>query len=79
MPLPFIAQLLISLALNLVAAALMPRPPQPKPPGVDQLELPTAEEGSPLPVVFGRVLITQSNVLAGYDPSSTGVRTKGGK
>ena len=75
----FLLQIAVSIALNLIASALMPRPPQPKPPGVEQLELPTAEEGSPLPVVFGRVLITQSNVLAGYDPSTTGVRTKAGK
>ena len=80
MPIPLIVQqILVSIAISMLAAALAPRPPAPKPPGVEQLELPTADEGGPLPVIFGRMRLSQSNVIAAYHPSTRDVKTKTGK
>jgi len=54
----------VSFALSLAATLLM-RPKTPGPGGqeVAELELPMAEAGVPIPVVFGTVTITAPNVL----------------
>lgn len=59
---------LISLALNVVAYALMPKPPGPKPPAVGQQKVPQVAVGTAVPVVFGTVTIRQTFVLAAYGP-----------
>lgn len=53
---------LISLALNVVAYAIMPKPSAPKP-SVEDFKNPTASAGRPVPVVFGEVLCTGPNYL----------------
>lgn len=55
-----IAYLIIAVALSV---ALAPKPPKPKPASLDDFDVPTAEEGRPVPVVFGTVRITGANVL----------------
>lgn len=50
----------VSVALNLIFA---PRPKAPKPEEARDIELPTAEAGRPIPVVFGTLRITGLNVL----------------
>lgn len=79
MPLPVIVQqILVYIALTLVAYALTPKPRAQKPqPG--QAEIPKAQEGGPIPVVFGRCCIKESNVLATCDASTRAIRTKSGK
>lgn len=52
--------LVISIALSI---ALAPKPPKPKAATISDFQLPTAEEGRPIPVVFGTVDITGGNVL----------------
>lgn len=80
MPIPLIVQqIIVSVLLTLASAMLAPKPPAPKPPGVDQLELPTADEGGPIPVIFGRVRMSQMNVVAAYGPRTRDVKTKTGK
>jgi hypothetical protein len=63
MPLPWLAQLLIGLAISIVAYLIMPKPKQPKPPEVQDLEGPTAEAGRPVPVVFGTIRVKGLNLL----------------
>lgn len=46
-----------------VSVALAPKPPSPRPASLEDFDLPTAEEGRPVPVVFGTVRITGPNVL----------------
>lgn len=46
-----------------VSYALAPKPPQPSPPSVEDIQAPTAEEGRPLGVVFGTVWVTGPNVV----------------
>lgn len=63
MPIPFLAQILISTVLLIGAYLLAPKPKQPKLPSVDDLEEPTAEAGRPIPVVWGSVEMSGTNVI----------------
>lgn len=47
----------------IVSHALAPKPPRRKPASLDDFELPTAEEGRPIPVVFGSPLVRGLNTL----------------
>lgn len=62
-----------------MSAALAPKPPQPKPAALQDFEVPVAEEGRPIPVVFGTVTLTGANVLWYGDLSTTPIKAKGGK
>lgn len=62
----------------LISYALRPRPPTPRPAALGEFNVPTAEEGRPIPVVFGTVWITGPNVLWYGDLNSTPIK-KGGK
>lgn len=59
----FLVALLISIAIQIVAYILMPKPKPPKPEAAKDLESPSAEAGRPIPVVFGTVLVKGPNVL----------------
>lgn len=59
----FLIPLLIGLVLNIVSYLLMPKPKQPKPDEVKDLENPTAEAGRPVPVIFGTLRIKALNVI----------------
>lgn len=74
-------QLLIGLALNIVAYLIMPKPKQEQPAEVKDLEDPTAEAGRPLPVVFGSVLVKGLNVMDFGDKRTImrKLRSTGGK
>lgn len=50
-------------AINVASYLLMPKPKQPKPPAVQDLEAPTADAGRPMPVPFGTITIKSANVL----------------
>ena len=77
----FIARLVLGLALSAVSYALSPRPrvETPQAAGLDDFSLPTAEEGRPIPVVFGTVLITGPNVVWAGDLSVEPITRSGGK
>lgn len=51
---------IVAIALSI---ALAPKPPRPKAATISDFDLPTAEEGRPVPVVFGTCDITGPNVL----------------
>lgn len=70
----YIATLVISTA---VSYALAPKPEKPKPAELDDFQFPTAEEGRPIPVVFGTVRITGANVIWYGDLSSSGIKGGG--
>ena len=77
----FIARLVLGLVLSAISYALSPRPKIEKPQaaGLDDFSLPTAEEGRPIPVVFGTVLITGPNVVWAGDLNVDPIKKKGGK
>lgn len=63
----------LSVALNLIFA---PRPKAPQPDSTQDLELPTAEAGRPIPVVFGTVRIKGLNILWYGEKSSRQSKVK---
>jgi len=56
-------QLVFFVVSSFISAALAPRPPAPKPAALSDIDAPTAEEGRPIPVVFGAVLLRGPNVV----------------
>jgi hypothetical protein len=72
----YLAVLVVS---ALVASALAPKPPAPKPASLEDFDVPRAEEGRPIPVVFGTVTVTGPNVLWYGNLSSEPIRRRGGK
>jgi predicted phage tail protein len=63
MVLPFLVSLAVSLALNVVAYLIMPKPKAAKPAAAADLDAPTAEAGRPIPVIFGTLTVAGLNVL----------------
>lgn len=80
---PLLAYALTSLVTLFISAivirALTPRPEQPKPAELTDFSAPTAEEGRPIPVVFGTVRITGPNVLWYGNLQVQAITKKGGK
>jgi len=72
----YIAILVIAVV---VAVALSPKPPNARPGSLTDIDVPTAEEGRPIPVVFGRVTVTSPNVVWYGDLFYAAVTTRGGK
>lgn len=75
----FVFQLVLLVISYFVSAALAPKPPKPKPAALEDFDIPVAEQGRPVPVVFGTVLITGPNVLWYGDLRTTAITEKGGK
>jgi len=72
----YIAILLATTALSM---ALAPKPPKPKPAVLSDFDVPTAEEGRPIPVVFGTVTVKGANVIWYGDLGTKAIKKKGGK
>ena len=72
-------QLVILVIAIIAAVALQPKPPGRKPSSLEEIDIPTADEGRPIPVVYGTVVTKSPNVVwygdLGYQP----VKQKGGK
>lgn len=77
----FVIQIVIALVMAAISYALTPRPKTqaPKAAGIDDFDLPTAEEGRPIPVVFGTVLLEGPNVTWAGDLKTEPIRASGGK
>lgn len=75
----FLYQLIIMIVASYVSAALAPKPPKPKPASLTDFDVPTAEEGRPIPVVFGTVWVTGPNVIDWGDLSARPIKSSGGK
>jgi hypothetical protein len=71
--------LVMLVASTVLQIVLAPRPPKPKPAALSDFEVPTAEEGRPIPVVFGTVMIKGPNVVWYGDLRSAAIKKKGGK
>jgi uncharacterized membrane protein len=63
----------------IVSYALAPKPPSPKPAALSDFDIPTAEQGRPIPVVFGTVTVTGPNVIWYGDMEAEPIKKKGGK
>lgn len=73
----FVIQLAIVLVASVVSAALRPRPEAPKAAALGDFDAPTADDGRPIPVVFGTVWVGGANVIW-YGDMRTSPITKGG-
>lgn len=72
----YILVLIISYA---VSVALAPKPPVPEPASLEDIEAPTAEEGRPIPVVFGTVTVSSPNVVWYGDLGTSPIVSSTGK
>lgn len=70
---------IVLVASMLISYALAPKPAQPPKPTLEDFDLPTAEEGRPIPVVFGTVWVSGPNILWYGDLDTEAIRVKGGK
>jgi len=79
----FLVQLAVALALQAVGIVIgaLTRPSQEgvRPAGLSEFTIPTADEGRPIPVVFGTVLITGANVVWVGDLKTEPIKARGGK
>ena len=75
----FIIQIAIMLVSAYVSWALAPKPPAPKPASLDDFDVPKAEEGTPIGVVFGNVIIKAPTLVWWGDLSTEKIKTKSGK
>lgn len=60
---PFLIQLVIAIAVAVIAYALTPKPKTAKPPAAQDFQAPTADAGRPVPVVFGTLTVKGVNIL----------------
>ena len=58
-----ITALILSVASTILSALMQPRPLPPIAASLSDFQVPTAEEGRPVPVIFGTVLIKGANVI----------------
>jgi hypothetical protein len=58
-----IGYIVVLLVAAVLAVALAPKPQMPKPASLSDFDIPTAEQGRPIPVIFGTVTVTGPNVL----------------
>lgn len=75
----FVIQIALIIVASYVTAALAPKPKPPDPATLDDFDAPTADDGRPIPWVFGTVWIKGPNVLWYGDLQTTAIRKKGGK
>lgn len=72
-------QIAIILISSLVAAALAPKPPKPKPATLAEFDVPTADNGRELPMHFGSPDDVAANVIWYGDLSTEAIKKKSGK
>ncbi len=75
----FVYYLIVLVVSSLISYALAPKPPKPKPAALEDFDIPVAEQGRPVPVIFGTMQVTGPNVLWYGDLRTTAIKEKGGK
>lgn len=73
---PWLVALIVSVALNVVAYVITPKPKGPKPEAAQQAESPTAEAGKPMPVLFGTARLSETNVIGFWDKGTRQYQVK---
>lgn len=72
------AQILVWAVTTVIGALLAPRPPKPAAPTPGNLDVPVAESGKPIPVLFGTRVIRQANVVWYGDVKTTEIHQSSG-
>ena len=63
----------------IVAVALQPQVPGVKPPSLNDISVPTAEQGRPVAKVFGTYVVQSPNIVWYGDLGYTKIKSSGGK
>ena len=71
--------LAVSLALQVVAYILTPKPEGPKNATAGKFDVPHLPMGEEIPVVFGRVWVKDAGVIYYGNKDTKAIKTKGGK
>ena len=74
-----VVQIGIMIVSALLSYALAPKPKPPKPASITDFDVPTAQEGREIPVIFGTVWVTGPNVLWYGDLGVGAIKKKSGK
>lgn len=72
----YIAAFVAGLVLSFAAT---PKPASPKPAGSSDIDAPTAEEGKPIPVLFGTRDLNSPNIVWWGHLKTVAIKSKGGK
>ena len=72
-------QLAIMVVALILAVVLAPKPPIPKPPSLEDFDVPLAEQGVDIAWVFGEGELKGYNVVWFGDLSTAPIKVKGGK
>lgn len=73
-------QFVVGAIISIAATYLLRPKPQTQPPAAfDDIEVPVAEEGKEIPVLFGCKMLRGPNVVWYGDLKTEPIRTKGGK
>ncbi len=75
----FVVYAVIFIIAVALAIALAPGLPSQKPATLDEFQIPTAEPGRPVPVVFGTYVVKSPNVVWYGDLASEPVKSSSGK
>ncbi len=73
------AYLVLAVLAIVLAVTLQSQPPTQQPPSISELEVPTAEQGRPIPKVFGRRVVKSPNIVFYGNISYKDVKAEGGK
>ncbi|QBQ71189.1 tail assembly structural protein [Shewanella phage S0112] len=71
--------IIYAIVVIVLAFALRPKPPSPTPPSLNDLDVPTAEQGKPIPVVFGTYVVQSPNIVWYGDLGYNAIKSGGGK
>lgn len=75
-------QLAVSFLMMVISSALQSmgrqQPELPKGPEAGKLDIPSAEEGGSIPVIFGTVIVKKSNVVWYGDADTTPIKQSSG-
>ena len=69
----------LAFMIVMVAYTLTNQPTAPPPPQAGQLSIPTTAEGTPVPVTFGTVLYSQTQVMDTFGARTKSIKSRGGK
>lgn len=72
-------QIVLWIVTTVISYALQPKPQNAKAAGLGDFQVPTAEDGREIPVLFGTRDITGPNVVWYGDLKTKAVKAKGGK
>lgn len=73
------AYLIYAVIVVIIAVALVPKPPGQTPPSLSEIDVPTAQQGKPVPKVFGQRIVQSPNIVWYGDLGYNKIESKGGK